>query len=226
MRMRSTVLLACCWLIAIVGCGCAIRGGELPETRLSQFDHSFAEAPYIHPKIVETLTTWLSDTGDQVVAINLLDAQDSNRYHGPIQVRSMGNKPPFVYTKTDDGEFWYRQIGRTAEGLYVLHIVEHGGGSGVYNSVLVVTIEPDRGLECNWNEREVLRKKNRLLLKKLGVISLGDRWNGEIRVEGSKLIIGKDEGWFSGAGSKGGGPLSKHPAERVLSLSRFEGRDK
>ena len=37
----------------------------------------------------------------------------------------------------------------------------------------------------------------RLLLKKLGEISLGDRWDGRISVDGNYLIMGKDTGWFA-----------------------------
>ena len=33
-----------------------------------------------HPKIIEEFNTPLSDTGEQVVAINMSDSQDSNRY--------------------------------------------------------------------------------------------------------------------------------------------------
>ena len=46
--------------------------------------YSFKKAPFVHPKIVGDLVGSLSDAGDQVVAVNLLDSQDSNRYFGAI----------------------------------------------------------------------------------------------------------------------------------------------
>ena len=48
--------------------------------------YSFKKAPFVHPKIIGDLVGSLSDAGDQVVAINLLDSQDSNRYFGEIFV--------------------------------------------------------------------------------------------------------------------------------------------
>ena len=48
--------------------------------------YSFKKAPFVHSKIVGDLVGNLSDSGDQVVAINLLDSQDSNRYFGDILV--------------------------------------------------------------------------------------------------------------------------------------------
>ena len=48
--------------------------------------YSFRTPPFVHPKIVGDLVGSLADAGDQVVAINLLDSQDSNRYYGEIFV--------------------------------------------------------------------------------------------------------------------------------------------
>ena len=37
--------------------------------------YSFKKAPFVHPKIINEFVGHLSDVGDQVVAINLLDSQ-------------------------------------------------------------------------------------------------------------------------------------------------------
>ena len=59
-----------------------------------------------HPKIVNDLVGSLSDLGDQVVAISLLDSQDSNRYFGEIavtpQLDPMEPSWPWIYSV--DGE--------------------------------------------------------------------------------------------------------------------------
>ena len=48
--------------------------------------YSFKTAPFVHPKIINDLVGSLSDSGDHVVAISLLDSQGSNRYFGEIAV--------------------------------------------------------------------------------------------------------------------------------------------
>ena len=55
-------------------------------------------------------------------------------------------------------------------------------------------------------------------MKKLGAISLGDRWSGKLAVRGNKLFLGKDEGWFSQSNGAGGGELSKDPIDRILKI--------
>ena len=69
--------------------------------------YSFRKAPFVHPKIVDDLIGNLSDTGEQVVAINLLDSQDSNRYFGEIlvapQADPMEPSWPWVYSVEGEG---------------------------------------------------------------------------------------------------------------------------
>ena len=36
------------------------------------------------------------------------------------------------------------------------------------------------------------------MLKKLGDVFLGDRWQGQLKVEGNKVYIGKDHNWRAG----------------------------
>ena len=42
----------------------------------------------MHPQIVNELVTLLSDSGDQVVAIILTEAQNSNRFAGAFKVEA------------------------------------------------------------------------------------------------------------------------------------------
>ena len=54
------------------------------------------------------------------------------------------------------------------------------------------------GLNTEMARGEIQSNRPRLLLKKVGRIALGDRWKGELKVEGNRLYIGKDTGWFRG----------------------------
>jgi len=114
-------------------------------------NYSFNKAPFIPATIVQDLSTWLSDGGDQVVAINLSDSVNSNRYASEIKTDGSGKGNPFVFTKDCSHEpcsvFGYVLIGKTRSGLYVLSTEESGGGgSGRFRNLMLVSLERDRGL--------------------------------------------------------------------------------
>ena len=179
--------------------------------------YSFRKAPFVHPKIVNDLIGYLSDVGDQVVAINLLDSQDSNRYFGEIfvtpQTDPLVPSWPWVYSldgePTRDGElgdFWgqifyaYRYLGSTGSGLDVLHAKYSGGGAGVSNYVMFVRTEADYGVEYPL-PRDIDSRQNsaepeihdRELIRILGRIPLGDRWIGTVEVAGDDVVVrGRD----------------------------------
>ena len=190
-----------------------------PAKRQRRFPaaYSFRKAPFVHPKIVNDLIGNLSDVGDQVVAINLLDSQDSNRYFGEIfvtpQTDPLVPSWPWVYSLngevTRDGElgdFWgqevyaYRYLGSTDSGLDALHATYSGGGSGVFNYVMFVRTEADYGVEYplsrdidsgqNAAEPEIY---DRELIRILGRIPLGDRWIETVEVAGDDVVVrGRD----------------------------------
>ena len=53
-------------------------------------------------------------------------------------------------------------------------------------------IEPASGLA-----QTMTFNRKRLVIKKLGEIGLGDRWDGILDVKGNEISIGKDTGFFS-----------------------------
>jgi len=187
------------------------RGPRLHAT------YSFKTAPFVHPKIVNDLVGSLSDSGDQVVAINLLDSQDSNRYFGEVAVAPQLDPAtpswPWVYSvdreENDDktlGELWgrpwyaYRYLGSTQSGLDVVHARYSGGGSGIFNRVVFTRTEMDRGVDYPLL-REVESRtaaarpevRDRELIRLVGKIPLGDRWLGTVEVVGNDVVVrGRD----------------------------------
>ena len=106
---------------------------------------------------------------------------------------------PFICVAHDrapagDGGAWfgYRYVGRTDDGADVLETSNCGGGSGVFVNLMLVRIERDKGMSCNWTQGVIRADRERLVIKKLGEIGLGDRWSGELKVQGNKVFIGKD----------------------------------
>lgn len=188
---------------------------EPPSVQTIDAPFSFAQAPFVHPLIVKDLTTWLSDTGDQVVAINLTDSNWSNRYHGEVEASS--ERCPRVRWKGPEGGwFRYQYVGMTDAGVQVLRISESGGGTLVSVELLFAVLEFDYGFRHYagdyWSlpaatptvpeqigARVVRPDRQRVLLRKLGTFGLGDRWHGDLAVRGDEVLFGEDRGWFSEA---------------------------
>ena len=201
------------------GDGSAGKPGGDPAEAEDRFHatYSFRTAPFIHPKIVGDLVGSLADAGDQVVAINLLDSQDSNRYYGEIFVTPQTDPlvPSWPWLYALDGEpyaaappgsirgqelFAYRYVGSTPSGLDVLHYTYSGGGSGLFSSVVFVRIESDVGVDYGRPAGvhhaqgpvgpEIRRRE---LIRMVGRIPLGDRWQGTIEVVGNDVVVrGRD----------------------------------
>ena len=191
---------------------------ESPVTQLQPYaTYSFKKAPFVHPKIINEFVGYLSDAGDQVIAINLLDSQDSNRYFGEISVTPQEDPMvpawPWVYTvegeesrRMDLGELWgvpwyaYRWVGSTQSGLDVLHVRGSGGGAGIFNWVVFTRIEVDHGADYprsknDESRTEAVRSETRVreLLRFVGKIPLGDRWLGTVEVNGNDVVVrGRD----------------------------------
>ena len=73
-----------------------------------------------------------------------------------------------------------------------------GGGSGIFGYVALFCLEPDRALgeSCPG----AIFTRERPVLKILGSISLGDRYEGKIIYKDKVLTIGPDEGRLKSLG--------------------------
>lgn len=191
-------------IAAITGCK---TGSFYPATPNTDYPYSFRWVPFINPRIIQDLSCWISDKGDQVVAINLTDSQDSNRYDADTQVREIEGQNPYVFVSTtnndETSEFGYQYIGRTTSGINVLLTSDSEDGSGVFKKLLLVTFEHDQGISYDWDKKVTNTKKKRVLIRKAGEIFLGDRWAGELSVTGNSILVGQDTGWFTVSGGAG-----------------------
>ena len=74
-----------------------------------------------------------------------------------------------------------------------------GGGSGVFGNVGLFYLEQDRAVEYvekRAAEPKRVLTRERAIVKTLGTIPLGDRYDGEITYIGGVLSVGPDVGWF------------------------------
>lgn len=213
-RRLAASLLA--WLAGVAvpaaGAVAAERTAGPPSVQTIDAPFSFVRAPFVHPRILKDLTTWLSDTGDQVVAVNLTDSNWSNRYHGEVEGSCIG----VTWRGREQEWFSYRYVGRTDSGVHVLRTSESGGGTMVSVMLLFAILELDYGflhfaqdfrslpaatprVSGQASARVVRPDRQRILLRKLGTFGLGDRWRGDLAVRGNDVFLGEDRGWFSQA---------------------------
>lgn len=170
---------------------------------------SFTNEPFIHPRVVESLISLVSDSGDQIVAVDLDGSQRSNLFSAaaPSNAPAMVGPGPYVfYDSKEEAEvegegrfhaFGYEFIGRTTSGVLVVWTVSCDGGSASWHKLLFACFETDYGLTVHAKEGVVRPERPRHLLRKLGEYFLGDRWKGMLKVEGNQVYIGNDHGWFS-----------------------------
>lgn len=194
--------------VPAAGALAAEQAAAPPSVQTTEAPFSFVRAPFVHPRIIQDLTTWLSDTGDQVVAVNLTDANRSNRYHGEVRGSSAGC--PNVRWQGPKESFSYRYVGMTDAGVHVLRTRQRTGGTMVAVELLFVVLEFDYGFgyavldfEPEGELRVARTDRQRILLRKLGAFGLGDRWDGTLAVRGNDLLVGADRGWFSQAEGHG-----------------------
>ena len=154
----------------------------------------------IHPKIIQDFMTWLSDTGDQVVAINLEDSQGANRYccDDDVTIRVTADGKTFAKAERNGGG-WIAYIfhGRTSDGLYFLEVNESGGGSGIFGTLLILKITEEfyfkqhtvQNFAKYINPKIDKSQKKRLHLNKVGTVLLGDRQAHKIQIINDALVI-------------------------------------
>lgn len=153
---------------------------------LNNQKYSFIDDQYINPAILEDLIGWISDTGDQVVSINISKSNNSNRYFGNISINKLEKEYPIVTLKEDESFYSYQYIGCSFSGVHILRTWSGGGGVCVFCNLLFVTLSEDFSVDFVNNKST---KIDRLVIKKIGDFVLGDRYNGKIYYKYGVLTI-------------------------------------
>ena len=192
---------------------CRDRNEDINIQAMCLKEHFFFGGNPVHPKIIEDMISWISDSGDQTVAINLEDSQGSNKYNFYEGLSaSIENKNLWVKIEHEDGFFSYDFHGVSDNGIMVLGTAENGGGSGVFQYLMLFRIKEVAVLELqhdtleediSWSPStdygyEILKSKNsrisksdkkRIYLEKVYKFLLGDRNYHSVSIDNNFLVL-------------------------------------
>lgn len=154
---------------------------------------SFCRDEYVHPLIVRELIGWISDRYETIVGVDLEAANRSNRFYGAVRQRQHGEKSCVVYEGKGES-FWYSFVATTPSGVHILECHDWLGGSGVFGSVALLSIDTDQALDVDDDGIPTTRRRSVLTI--VGRRGLGDRYSGRVWYDGGVLHVGPDEGWF------------------------------
>ena len=168
-----------------------LSGRDAPEG-LADTRFSFYGREYVHPLVVKELLGWLSDPRATIVGVDLEAANSSNRFFGDFSVTA-GAEGAVVRWKGDCQSFGYRHVATTPSGVEIVECHDWGGGSSVFGTVALFSLEQDRALG---SDGQALQAHRRSVLKTRGEFALGDKYAGNVRYRNGVLEIGPDEGWF------------------------------
>lgn len=154
---------------------------------------SFVQEEYVHPRIVQELKGWISDRNQTVAAVDLVAANRSNKFYGDVWVRKVDERLHVGWSDRKQ-EFSYSHVATSPSGVHMVECSDCGGGTGIFRSILLLAFDCDRSLDEG--SSGTLFTRERILLKTLGSISLGDRYAGTIAYHDGSLTVGPDEGLF------------------------------
>lgn len=187
------------WYKTVAGeaLGAVVRAS--PYMSFGNCHYSFVRDEFIHPLILKELLGWLSDTEETVAAVNLTAANRSNRFFGKFAPCRHDDGTLLVRWQGSKASFTYSHIATSPSGIEMVHCSDWGGGSGVFGRVGLFYLEQDRAVEYvdeRLGERERILTRERAIIKTLGSVPLGDRYDGKITYRGGVLSVGPDVGWF------------------------------
>ena len=197
--MKRLILLSIFFYFCLSGFA---ESQKINRDNLFEVNESFTyKGKPIHPKLIYNFSNWMSDDRPPMVTtVDMVAAYDTNKYQlSEIEKR---NEWWFYKNIEMDGDitlyesFGYRWLGKMENGIHVLETGSSGGGSGFFMDLMLI----------KFSESEVLwegKKEKQLLMSIVGIHSLGDRYEGDIRVYPDKVFIPASER------QAGGGAIEK-----------------
>jgi hypothetical protein len=178
--MKKLFIFAICLFVFVIP---ALASSQLDEAN-TQF--TFNGKP-IHPFLVQELSNWISDNRPPMITtVDVAAAFNSNKYQQSI-IKKQDGWWHAEKEELDQGirlyeSFDYRWLGTMKDSIHVLETGSSGGGSGFFMDLMFVKFSEG---EIVWESK----KTKQLLMTIVGTYSLGDRYEGDIKVFPDKVII-------------------------------------
>jgi hypothetical protein len=138
----------------------------------------------IHPLLIKKFEPWVSDARPPIVTeLNLTAAWDSNEYAANFKTDSDGTVSIAI---PEGGSFSYRPLGTSSKGVHILRTFSSGGGSGVFQAVLLLRTQTRLAPLADG-----VKTSEQVFLQVLRRFPLGDRDDAEVTVKEDRVLIGK-----------------------------------
>jgi hypothetical protein len=170
--------------------------GANPQVESHHLQYSFSREEFVHPRIVEELLGVMSDRRETVVSVDLSSANKSNKFYGDVRIIPDCDGPWVEYEYELNHPFErhpycrYQQLGTSPSGIHILRTMRGGGGTGHFSDLCFLTLQTDNGLTL---DSGTLAARERILLKTLGSIPIGDRYHGIIEFKDDVLSVREDQ---------------------------------
>jgi hypothetical protein len=180
LRVAAALLLA----IATAAAAREFSARELEEVR----DRLSVGGTPISPRAIQDLLPWISDLRPGPVAVDLATAISGNRYHGEVvRHEKLGWLVDLGKARDGTPVGWiaYLPVGKLRDGRHVLLVRDNGGGTLVSVCLLLVDIAVESVVDDD-------RIVPRAIVRNRGLIPMGDRHEGTVRVLPDRIEIGAD----------------------------------
>lgn len=175
--------------------------------QLNEANRSFTyRGQPINPLALMDLIETFSDGSIGPVAIDLSGTYKSDRYYGEYQTKSDGavfmdlktSNPSFKEGDAGPGFIAYKRLGTLKGNLHVIEIKDTTSLREVTRNLLLIRFNID------YEYKEDGSRRNRLVMQRLGTISLGEELNGQvkvqtrgnsIRISGNSILVGGKSGY-------------------------------
>ena len=150
----------------------------------------------IHPFLVMQFSNWCSDYRPPILkTVDISASFETNQY----QQSEIKERNGWLFSEKVESEgefrlyesFHYHWLGKMENGIHVLETGVNGGGSGFYMDLMFVRFSEDKIM---WEDKP----ESQLLMSIVGIYSLGDRYDGDIKVCSNKVVIPVSKGQFGG----------------------------
>ncbi|MCP4651316.1 MAG: hypothetical protein GY853_14705 [PVC group bacterium] len=184
-------------IVVFLVCSILITSPAIASEQLFEVNSKFTyKNKPIHPFLIGQFSNWCSDYRPPMTkTVDISAAFDTNQY----QLSEIKKRNDWLFSEKverDGGfrfyeSFHYHWLGKMENDVHVLEAGANGGGSGFFMDLIFVRFSED---EIMWENK----REKQLLMSVVGIYSLGDRYDGDIKVYADKVVIPVSKGQFGG----------------------------